>query len=168
MKKTVIRFGLYGALTICVLFLLAWFLADGLSYSNQELIGYASMVIALSFVFFGIKHYRDTENQGSISFKKGLLVGIAISFITALAFGILDVIYVEFLNPGFMEDYYQHSLEQMQDTLSAEDFELKKVEMEAQKELFSNPFMTFILMGMTVFVIGFIISLISALILQRK
>ena len=105
MKKTVIRFGLYGALTICVLFLLAWFLADGLSYSNQELIGYASMVIALSFVFFGIKHYRDTENQGSISFKKGLLVGIAISFITALAFGILDVIYVEFLNPGFMEDY---------------------------------------------------------------
>ena len=39
MKKTVVRYGLYGAITICVLFLLGWFAGKNLDYSTQEIIG---------------------------------------------------------------------------------------------------------------------------------
>lgn len=168
MKKTVIRYGSYGAISICVLFLLSWFVLDGLPLSTQEVLGYLSMIISLGFVFFGIKHFRDSENNGKVSFKKALTIGILISLITALVFGILDVIYTEVLNPEFMENYYQATAKKMEETLSAEEFKVKLAEMESQKEMFSNPIFTFVLMGMTVFVIGFIISLISALILQRK
>lgn len=168
MKKTVTKFGLYGAITICVLFLLSWFVFDDLPYFSQEVLGYISMVLSLSFVFFGIKHYRDKENDGKVSFKKALVMGILISLITALAFGILDVFYTEVLNPDFMTEYYDHSVEVLKESLPPDEFEAKLAEMESQKALFSNPLFSFALMALTVFVIGFIISLLSALILQRK
>ena len=168
MKKTVLKYGLYGALTICFLFLISWFLLNGLSYDLQEVIGYAGMILSLSFVYFGIRHYRNQENGGKVSFKKALMIGVLISLITALAFAILDVIYVEYLNPSFMDDYYAHAVEKMRTTLTEEEFEVKLTEMNAEKDLFTSPIVTFLVMGMTVFIIGFIISLISALTLQSK
>ena len=168
MKKTVIRYGLYGALTICSLFLISWYVLDDLSFTTQEVLGYASMVISLGFVYFGIKHFRDRENHGKVNFKKALTVGVLISLITAVAFGLLDVLFTEVLNPEFMEEYYEATVKSMRDSLPPDEFEVQLVEIESQKEMFSNPLFSFGLMAMTVFVIGFIISLISALILQRK
>ncbi|WP_350284530.1 DUF4199 domain-containing protein [uncultured Croceitalea sp.] len=168
MKKTILRYGLYGAITICILFLLAWYLGKGLSYSGQEIIGYASMIISLGFVYFGIKHYRDKENEGKLTFKKAMVIGIMISLITALAFGLIDVVYIELINPDFSTEYYTHMVDEMKNSLSPDEFELKLAEMESQKELFANPLFSFAIMALTVFVIGFIISLISSLILQRN
>ncbi|NAY92619.1 DUF4199 family protein [Muricauda sp. JGD-17] len=168
MKKTVLKFGLYGAISICLLFLISWFLLTDFSYALQEVFGYLAMVISLSFVFFGIKYFRDEQNQGKVTFKKALVIGVLISLITALAFGILDVIYTEVLNPDFMADYYENAAEKLRSTVTADQLEIKLAELEAQRKMFANPLMSFTLMAMTVFVIGFIISLLSALILQRK
>jgi hypothetical protein len=168
MKKTVLRFGLYGAITICILFLLGWFVGKNLGYSAQEIIGYASMIVSLGFVYLGIKHFRDKENSGQVSFKKALTIGVMISLITALAFGIIDIIYIEFLNPDFTADYYAHIVEDLKVTLPEEELGARLAEIEAEKEMFSNPLLSFLLMALTVFIIGFIISLISSLVLQRK
>ena len=168
MKKVSLKYGSYGAITICVLFLLSWYVMDKISFVSQEVLGYASMIVALLFVFFGIKHFRDHENNGKVNFKTAITIGLLISLITAVVFGILDVIYTEFLNPTFMDDYYNASIEQMKLNLPPEEFKIKLEELEAQKKLFSNPLFSFGLMAMTVFVIGVIISLISSLLLQRK
>ncbi|MEO9510889.1 MAG: DUF4199 domain-containing protein [Flavobacteriaceae bacterium] len=168
MKKTVFRYGFYGALTICILFLTSWFLFADLSFSTQEVLGYASMIISLGFVYFGIKYFRDNENGGKVNFKKALVIGILISLITAVAFGVLDVFYTEVINPDFMVEYYNATVENMRNSLPPDEFAVQLTKMEAQKELFSNPLFSFGLMAMTVFVIGFIISLISSFILQRK
>ena len=98
MKKTVLRFGLYGAITICVLFILSLTLGGELDYSTQEIIGYASMVVSLGFVYLGIKHFRDKENDGVVRFGQALLIGVLISLFASLAFGILDFIYIKFFN----------------------------------------------------------------------
>ena len=168
MYTTIKKYGLYGVISICVLFLATWLLGANLDYGVQEILGYVSIVVSLSFVFFGIKHFRDHENNGAVSIGKALLIGIAISFITAMAFGILDVIYIKYINPNFTEEYYARSIEELSKTLPVAEFEIKKAEMESEKELFMSPVMSFIVMSMTVFIIGFIISLLSALILQRK
>ncbi|MGX1931345.1 DUF4199 domain-containing protein [Flagellimonas sp. 2504JD4-2] len=168
MKKTVIRFGLYGAVTIWILFLISLFLLDHLSFTTQEIIGYASMILSLGFVYFGVKHFRDKENEGKVSFKNALIIGILISLITALAFGVLDTIYSQVLNPDFMTDYYNTVVEGLRNTMPPDEFEKRLAELNAEKEMFSNPLVSFVFMAMMVFVIGFIISLISALILQRK
>ena len=134
----------------------------------RRVIGYASMVVSLSFVYFGIRHFRDKENSGILSFGKGLLIGVLISLITALAFGILDVVYIKFINPDFQTEYYDTIIAELRQNLPAAEFEIKRQEMEAQRELFSSTFISFLLMFLTVLIIGFIISLISALLLQRK
>lgn len=168
MKKTIVKYGAYGAVSICALFLISWFVLDELPLSTQEVLGYLSMILSLSFVFFGIKHFRDKQNEGKITFKTALQIGIFISLITAVVFGVLDIIYTEVLNPDFMDSYYTETLQNLEQTLSPGEFNQKKAEMESQKELFANPVMAFLFMALTVFVIGFIISLLSALILQRK
>ena len=168
MQKTIFRYGMYGGILICLLFLCSWFLLTDLDLGIQEILGYASMVVALSLVFFGIRHYRDRENSGSLSLGEGLRVGLGISLITALCFGILDVIYVKWLNPEFTETYYTSVLSELEASLPAEEFKLRKQEMEAQKELFSSAWMNFFLMFATVFLIGFVISLFSSLVLKRK
>ncbi|NER18047.1 DUF4199 domain-containing protein [Spongiivirga citrea] len=168
MKKTVLRFGLFGAITICVLFVLALSLGSGLDYSAQEIIGYSSMIISLSFVFFGIKHFRDKENNGVVTFKQALKIGLLISLLTALAFGVLDTLYTQLVNPDFATEYYTDYIKKLEETVPAEELEAAVATAEIQKELFSNPVMSFLLMAVTVFVIGFIISLLSSLVLQRK
>ena len=86
----------------------------------------------------------------------------------ALTFGIIDFIYVTVINPDFAADYYAQAIEQFRTTLPEAEFKVKLAELESQKELFMNPYISFLLMTVTVFILGFIISLISALILQRK
>ncbi|MEP3207975.1 MAG: DUF4199 domain-containing protein [Maribacter sp.] len=167
MKKTILRFGLYGIGTICLISLLSWSLVDVVDNTTGEVIGYSSMVVSLLFVYFGIKHFRDKENNGKVTFAKALLIGILISLMVSLAFGILDIIYVKFVNPDFMTEYYEGMLEQAQ-SLPSEEFEIRKAELQSEKEMFLNPYIHFFIMSMMVFVIGFIISLLSALILQRK
>lgn len=167
MKNTILKYGSLAATTICLLFLLG-LLGEDLPYSIREIIGYAGMIVSLLFIFFGIKQFRDKENDGVLSFSKALLIGTLITLIAAAAFGIIDVIYVKYINPDFMTEYYTHAVEQMQQSLSETEFKLQLAELEAQKELFMNPFMNFLIMFLTVLMIGFIISLISGLILQRK
>ena len=168
MKNTVLRYGIRAALTICVLFFLGWFLGKNTSYDFQEIFGYASIVLSLLFVFFGIKHFRDRENNGIISFRKGLLIGILITLFASIAFGILDIVYAKYLNPNFHTEYYQQASEQLHNAYSGDELQAKLQAMEKEKIMFSNPFMSFLIMSLTVFLIGLIISLISSLILQRK
>ncbi|WP_318312159.1 DUF4199 domain-containing protein [Flagellimonas crocea] len=168
MKKTVLRFGAYGAITICILFMISWFVLDHLSMSTQEVMGYVSIVVSLSFVYFGIRHFRDKENDGKVSFKKALTIGILISLITALTFGLLDVLYTEVLNPDFMDDYYGEVVETMRANLPAAELDAQLAQLEAEREQFSNPFVSFTIMSATVFIIGCIVTLLSSLILQRK
>lgn len=168
MKKTILRFGAYGGITISVLFMISWFALDHLPMSIQEILGYASMIVSLSFVYFGIKHFRDKENEGKISFKKALAIGVLISLITALVFGLLDVLYTEVLNPEFMDKYYNEVSANLKASLPANELEIKLAQLESEREQFSNPVFSFTIMASTVFIIGFIITLLSSLVLQRK
>ena len=168
MKTTVIKYGLYGLLAGLLIFLAAILFGKGLSYSTQEVIGYASMVASLSFVFFGIKHYRDHVNNGVMSFGKALVIGLLISVLVGIGVGIADYIYTTFINPDFVTEYLEGTLKTMESTLTPEEFETKKVELTKQMEDYvGSGFMAF-LMFITVVLIGFVMSLISGLILQRK
>ena len=168
MKTTVVKFGSFALLTAAGLFALALLLAKGLDYSIQEVIGYTTMALSLIFVFFGIRHYRDHENEGKITFLKALGVGMLISLFAALGFGIIDYIYTTVINPDFAIEYETRMLADMKANLSAEDFEIKKAELQQQmKDYGGSGFMAFIMFA-TVAVMGFIVSLLSAVLLQKK
>jgi len=148
MKKTTLRFGLYALGMGAILFLASLVLVKDSTYNLQEILGYTAIIAALLFVFFGIKHYRDVENNGSVSFGKAMAIGMVISLFAALGFAGVDYLYTAVINPDFMADFIAESGDPSMEAWSS--FELSAF------------------MFVTVITIGFIISLISALILQRK
>lgn len=152
MNKTIITFGIYGLIAGAILFLAALTLGSSLSYGAQEIIGYTTMVLSLSFVFFGIKQYRDKELNGAISFGKAFSVGVLISVFVGIGFGLIDALYTAVINPTFMEDYVSR--------MRAQGF-------EGEIPQWSSAQMA-LLMFVTVVLIGIIISLISALTLKRE
>lgn len=168
MKKTIIKYGLYGLITASILFFLALLLGKTFSYSVQEIIGYGTMIASLSFVFFGIKHYRDEENNGQVSFGKALQIGLLISVFAGIGFGLIDYLYTTVINPDFATEYLDKTLISMKETLSVEEFQEKKDELIKHMDDFGGSgFMAFIMFA-SVVIIGLIVSLLSAFILQRK
>ncbi|WP_299115084.1 DUF4199 domain-containing protein [uncultured Winogradskyella sp.] len=168
MKNTVLKFGGYGLILGAVVFGLALTFGDGLSYTTQEIIGYGSMVASLSFVYFGIKHYRDKVNDGKVSFGKALLIGLLISAFVGFGVGIIDYLYTTVINPDFAEEYLTKTIESYEALYSGEELAAKKAELTKQMEDYGGSGFMATLMFITVVLIGFIISLISGLILQRK
>ncbi len=168
MKNTVIKYGIYGLITGFVLFLSGILLGKSLSYSTQEILGYATMIISLSFIFFGIKHYRDKINGGVINFGKALLIGLLISALVGIGVAIADYIYTSMINPDFASEYLEKSIQTMEQTYSGQELETKKAELTRQMNDYGGSGFMATLMFITVVIIGFIISIISSLILQRK
>ncbi|WOD45223.1 DUF4199 domain-containing protein [Hwangdonia lutea] len=152
MKTTIIKYGIFGGITGFVIFLSHLAFAKNLSFSTLEVLGYISIFISLSFIYFAIKHYRDHVNQGVISLGKAITVGLLISVLVGIGIGLADFIYTKFLNPNFFQDYAQMLIDQGRG--------------DEVIEITSTMGALFMLALVTV--IGFIISLISGLILQRK
>ena len=168
MKKSVLKFGLLSSLALVVLFAIQFSLEGNLNYSTSEVFGYVSIVLALIFVYFAVKHYRDSINNGSVSFGKALLIGVLVSLLAGITFGVINYVYVEVINPEFMTEYYDYMVERAKSSMSDAEFQIKLEEMEAEKALFSNSLISSLVMSATVLIIGFIIAAISGLILQRK
>jgi len=153
MKQTVLKYGVYGLLTGFIIFTLHLvFGIENLDYSTNEILGYASIFLSLSFIFFGIKHYRDHINNGVISLSKAVAIGILISLLVGLGIAIADFMYTKFINPSFFSDFEQQLIDQ-----GKEEEIIKMTSTTAA-----------LFMLVLVSIIGFIISLISGLILQRK
>jgi hypothetical protein len=53
---------------------------------NGALYGYLTMIVALTAVFLGIKHYRDKVLGGAIRFLPAFLVGLGISAVASLLY----------------------------------------------------------------------------------
>ena len=153
MKSTGLKYGSYGLIVGFVIFMLHLTLGiDNLDYSTNEILGYVSIFLSLSFIYFGIKHYRDHVNQGLLSLGKAISIGVLISLLVGLGIAIADFIYTKYIDPDFFSRYTEMMIEQGQG--------------DQVMEMTSGTAAVFMLVLVTI--IGFIISLISGLILQRK
>ncbi len=152
MKNIVIRFGIYGFILALVVFLMALYFGQELDFSTQELIGYFTMIASLSFVFFGIKHYRDTIGNGRIGIRRAVLTGLLISALTGLGIALADFIYLTWINPDFFEEYTS--------IMRSEGY-------KGEIPDYGNGFMALV-MFVTLMMIGLPVSLISAFILAKK
>ena len=171
MKNTIVKYGIYAFVTASVLFLGGFLIGKqvDLDFNTMAIFGYASMVISLIFVYFGIKHFRDQINDGKVSLGKALAIGLLISLFSAVGFAIVDYIYTTSINPNFAVEYKDYSMNQLAEAnLSAEEFKTKVKELETSMDMMGSSFFMAFIMFATVMIIGFIISLISGLILQRK
>lgn len=174
MKKTVITFGLIGGVLSAIFTFLIMTLCDKemISFNMAELIGYASMVVALSMIFFGIKSYRDNHSNGRITFWKGVQIGILITCIGSVMYIIGAEVYSA-VNPGFapkiVEKYKEFETARMkQRGASQEEIDATVKQVTDMMTMMENPLFRFAIHLVEIFPVGVIISLLSAALLRKK
>jgi pheromone shutdown protein TraB len=169
MKTVIFRYGLYSGLAIVILTAIHFFiLMPNASWETSEFAGYLTMILSMIFVFMGIRYYRDHVNNGFLSFTQGLKLGALIVLIPAICFALFDILYAKVLNPSWSDEYFGYYVEKIKASAPADKVEEELQNLQKNKEMFSNPFIQFLLMAATVYVIGLIVTIISALTLRRN
>lgn len=169
MRKIVLIYGLIAGVIVGAMLIITVPLYEKgtLDFENGELLGYSTMVVALSLVFFGIKSFRDNYQNGTITFLKGLQVGLLITLVASLVYATAwEICYHNMADTYVqkMETYYY-------DKMKAEGATVEELEKsKAQFEMYKNNFlMRFSITAfMEMFPVGLIISLISAGLLRKR
>src|ERR1700748_2883027 len=117
MSKNIIIYGLIAGIIVSALMLLnVNYLSHcngNLDYDTSMLVGYASMLLAFSLVFVGIRNYRDKYNGGVISFGKAFKIGILIVLIASTIYVVAWMIDYFFFIPDFMDKYSTHEIDKL-------------------------------------------------------
>jgi ethanolamine transporter EutH len=170
MKKVVIVCGLIAGLIVSTMMLItmAIYTSSG-DFDNGMIYGYASMLLAFSLIFVGIKNYRDKYNNGFISFGKAFKVGILITLIASTIYVIVWLIDYYFFIPDFGEKYAAHMLEKLKAS-GASEIEMAKQtkEMASFSTMYKNPFFNALMTYAEIIPVGLIFTLISSFILKKK
>jgi len=173
MTKNIIIYGLIAGIVVSALML---FTVNYLShcegnvdYGTSMLIGYASMLLAFSLVYVGIRNFRNKYNNGVISFGKAFKLGIVMFLVASTIYVVAWLIYYYCFNPGFMEKYSAHELERLRAS-GASQAEIAKQtkEMANMVTMIKNPFFNAMMAYLEILPVGLVVTLISALILKRK
>ncbi|WAC13849.1 DUF4199 domain-containing protein [Dyadobacter pollutisoli] len=139
------------------------------SFEGNMLLGYASMLLAFSLVFVGIKNYRDKHNGGFVTFGKAFMIGLYISLIASTVYVIVWLVDYYLFIPDFMEKFAASSINKLQeDGVSGAELESKIAEMGTYKEFYKSPLGVVLITYMEILPVGLVVSLISALILKRS
>lgn len=173
MKKNILIYGLIAGIVVAILMLLSLnyisHCKGNVDYNTSMLIGYASMLIAFSLVFVGIRNYRDKYNDGLISFGKAFKIGIMIVLIASTIYVIAWLIDYFFFIPDFMEQYSAHMIDELKAggaSQAAIDKQVK--EMANFAAMYKNPLFNALITYTEILPVGLVVVLISSLILKRK
>lgn len=171
MKKVILTYGLISGAIVGGLMLATMPLwkSGVVNFDNGEVLGYTTMVISLSLVFFGIKSCRDNQLNGFISFGQGVKVGLLITLISSVLYAIAWEVSFHVFVPDFTEKMSQYYLEKMK-TEATNDAEVKEAveKMNMYKEWYKNPLIRFAMTMIEIFPVGLVITLLSAALLRKK
>lgn len=173
MTKNIIIYGLISGIVVSTIMLFSLnyisHCEGSVDYNTSMLIGYASMLLAFSLVYVGIRNYRDKYLGGVISFGKAFKTGLLMVLITSTIYVLSWLVYYYFFNPDFFEKYSAMELGR----LKASGANQLKIDEESKKmtdmvAMMKNPLMNAIMAYVEILPVGLIVTLISSLILKRK
>jgi uncharacterized protein DUF4199 len=175
MKRNILVFGTISGVIISTFMGISMAVmscgSDDMDGGNGNMImGFSAMAVAFSFIFVGVKNYRDKQNGGTITFGKAFLLGLMISLVASTLYVITWGIEFHFFMPDFIDKYFAMQTKQLQESnlsAAALDEALKSMESDSYNYK-NNPFFFAMYTYMEILPIGILITLISALILRRK
>ncbi|MEL7342270.1 MAG: DUF4199 domain-containing protein, partial [Bacteroidota bacterium] len=108
MTRIILLFGaIIGLINVGMFFLS--FLGGNMEQNMEhgELIGYTTMIISLSAIFFAVRQYRDQHLGGHIKFGKAFLIGLLITVVAGLVYTIGWEIYYQNGGSEFTDMYLE-------------------------------------------------------------
>ena len=168
MRRIILVYGVIAGVTVAVLMRIAMMLFPEGGTAGM-VAGFSSMIIALSFVFVGVKRYRDVELGGVIRFWKALGVGFGIAAIATCFYVAAWELYLYFTNYTFMDEYTRVALDQAQKAgKSAAEVAALAKEMDGFKDIYANPISRMAVTAMEISPIAVLMPIISAALLRNS
>lgn len=129
-----VRYGLIGGLIYCIYTLIANM--SGLSAGSFGLIassisGLLVFAIAIALIVMPVKHHRDKELGGYITIGRIILIGMVVTVISMFISNIFNYIYMNFIDPSFVENM-MIGMEESMGSMVSED-QLEEILVNIQK-----------------------------------
>ncbi len=171
MKKVIWVHGIIAGIIMGAMFFITvpLYRNGTLNMENGMWVGYTTMVIALSLVFFGVKSYRDNQRNGVITFGHAFKVGIWITVVASLLYALSWEVAYHTVSKGFSEEMTKSYIEKMKSKATGEaEVQAIMVEAEETKVMYENILFRFPMTLLEVFPVGLIVTLITAGLLRKK
>ena len=162
---------IYGGLSAAVLTAFIAIVAtlhERVDFVATMTFGYSVMLVAMSFVFVGVKRYRDVEGGGVIRFGRALGLGLLIALIACLVYVLIWEAYLAITHYRFMDDYIAKLLRDAQASgKSATDIAKMTTEFDGMREMYANPLIRLPMTFMEVAPVGLLVAVVSAALLRN-
>lgn len=143
--------------------------ADKIGFDNGAVIGYISMVVAFSFVYFGILSYRNNVSGGRVSYSRALSIGLLIVVISCICYAITWAVVYHTLFPDFIEKYTTYTIAKMKAKgAPASEIDKQLMQMQQYKEVYKNPVMMLLFTFIEPLPVGVPIAFVSAFLVQIR
>jgi hypothetical protein len=170
MRKNILVFGLISGLVIGTFVVVIGWLCDTKSeFGHSLVLGYGAQLLALSFIFVGVRNFRDKYNQGRLTFIQALKIGLGITLVASTMYVAVWLVDYYLFIPDFMDKYAAHMIKEARDSGATQAVLDKKiVEVNGMKEMYKNPVYVILFTYLEILPMGIVISLVTALLLRRK
>ncbi|MGH6615836.1 DUF4199 domain-containing protein [Sphingomonas sp.] len=160
-------YGLLAGAVITATIITGIVLANRMKFFSSELFGYLVMLVALTFIFVGIKRYRDVERGGIVKFGAAFGVGFAIAVVAALTYIAVWEIYLAATNYAFIDQYIAGIVRARQAAgVTGPELAREVEKLEAMRVQYANPLFRIPITFAEIFPVGLAVSLVSALLLR--
>lgn len=170
MLRKILTYGSVAGLVVGVpLFTMAVLMNGQPPSKYGVLIGYLTMLVALSAVFIAIKRHRDEALGGVIRFWPAFGLGLAISLVASVFYVLAWEAALAVTGMDFAGEYAKAAVAQAQaEGASAEAVAKLSAEMEAFRQQYANPLVRLPMTLAEIFPVGALVSLISAAVLRNS
>lgn len=162
-KSIMLNYGLYLGVASILLSVLNY--SFGNVYEPHWSLNVLGIAILIVFAVLGIKKYKDA-NDGLLSLGQALKTGIGISLLGAIIFMIYFYVFAKFIEPEFIARTTEINLEKAIESRP----NISQEALDAQENMTKKYFFAFsfgFILIVNLF-IGFIVSLIAGLVMQKK
>ena len=158
---------IYGGLASAVLaafIAVIGFLHHRVEWVATQTFGYSVMLVAMSFVFIGVKRYRDVEGGGVIRFWHALGLGLLIALIATIAYILIWELYLAATNYRFMDDFIAGVLAKARASgKSAVEIAKLSADLDAMRTMYANPLIRLPMTAMEIAPVALPVALASTI-----
>lgn len=166
--KYALIYGTLSGLVIIATMMAGLLLTDGEGFFSSIWFGYLVMIVALSFIFVGVKRYRDVERGGIIKFLPAFVMGLTIAAVAALAYVIVWETYLAATDYAFMDNYIAGIRKAREAAgVSADAIAKEMAGLETMRVQYRNPLVRIPMTFLEIFPVGLLVALVSAALLRN-
>jgi len=170
MLKTIFKYGVIAGLVVGGFEVVTVVVFSGMPPLKYGMVvGYTTMLIALSAVFVGIKRHRDVDRGGVIGFWPAFGIGLGISFIAGIFYVVAWEAVQAATHMDFAGSYAKAMIEsEKAKGVSAEALAKLSDDMARFKVQYADPMFRLPMTFVEIFPVGVLVALFSAGLLRNR